>query len=266
MSFSGRNDTNRPDDSWQYNPPPPGALSQQPPPGAPPVGYGPGYQQAGPGYQQQAPIGFEPNNPIPLSSLKNPNKSRDEINVSLTQEDLRLLRECNRESFYYRCLPFMALGATALRYYSTQKKQKPPGIGKYIMVLSLGWILGKISYRSVCEDKLATSSSTTPFIERLRKKRGMTIASAPGSLAPESEFLPEQPISDWDRPIEPSTEFGYNPNEPLGSRTRRQPTGSEYGTDFGLQPDNPTGDQPPPVRPSVSYDELRARNRAGIKF
>ncbi|GIZ00550.1 OCIA domain-containing protein 1 [Caerostris extrusa] len=42
-----------------------------------------------------------------------PEQIKKRMNLEMSQEEMRLFRECSRESFYLRCLPFATLGMTA---------------------------------------------------------------------------------------------------------------------------------------------------------
>jgi len=104
------------------------------------------------------------------------------------QEEMRAIRECNRESFYYRCLP-IGTGLGLAAYYGVRYGYLKPsarfGAGPKMFAASvLGYFLGKFSYQSVCAEKLMALPNSQ-LGELLRKQKGRmglqeTLSMEPG--------------------------------------------------------------------------------------
>jgi len=117
-----------------------------------------GYAQQSQGYQQQTP----------------------QARYAFTPDEVRALRECNRESFYYRCLPLGAAfsGATYFAIkagYLTASARFGPA-PKMFFAATVGYFLGKLSYQKKCVEKiLALPNSPLGDMIRKNKAGGSTI-------------------------------------------------------------------------------------------
>ncbi|XP_076345010.1 OCIA domain-containing protein asrij isoform X2 [Tachypleus tridentatus] len=183
-----------------------------------------------------------------------------------TPEELRVLRECNRESFYYRCLP-LAASAMLLVQYGIKKGflQSSPRWSSTLKLVGAGfagWIVGKISYQSHCEEKLMHLPNSQ-IGEILRKKKGGLV-----------EMFPQEPL------LGGGNEFGPKSDQ-LSSVTEMSES-SQISSSLDLDMDRnvqhkglddtqrPSIDRT--ITPSeeevslapksfMSYDDLRRRNR-----
>lgn len=95
-----------------------------------------------------------------------------------SQEEMRVLRECNRESFYFRCIP---IGTTAmlLAHYAVKAGylRGSPKYGSLWKVLGAGFIgyfVGKYSYRSKCEEKIMQLPNSQLAEALRRRKQGLS--------------------------------------------------------------------------------------------
>ncbi|KAJ2954565.1 hypothetical protein O0L34_g2852 [Tuta absoluta] len=75
-----------------------------------------------------------------------------------TQDEIRVLEECDRESFYRRCLPFSTLFA-GLTYaaikYDILKRNPHFGVWpKVLTAILVGHLCGRVSYIPTCEKKI----------------------------------------------------------------------------------------------------------------
>ncbi|KAI5644731.1 ovarian carcinoma immunoreactive antigen (OCIA) domain-containing protein [Phthorimaea operculella] len=75
-----------------------------------------------------------------------------------TQDEIKVLEECDRESFYHRCLPFSTLFA-GLTYAAIKsdilKRNFHFGVWpKVLTAILVGHILGRVSYIPECEKKI----------------------------------------------------------------------------------------------------------------
>ncbi|CAK1554045.1 unnamed protein product [Leptosia nina] len=167
-------------------------------------------------------------------------------------EELRVLQECNNESFFQRSLPLGTLFGLGTLLGVQQGHFKPnPRFGafpKVTLAVIVGYFLGKLSYQQACAEKLmALPGSYIGQLLRERKegKFSSTRAPAPPTMfgaSPGDIYSDAGPGNsldlDTDRPL--FTEDTYNSN-------------SDYS--------KPLEPELSPARPVLSYDELRRRNR-----
>ncbi|XP_026333117.1 OCIA domain-containing protein 1-like isoform X2 [Hyposmocoma kahamanoa] len=168
-------------------------------------------------------------------------------------DELRVLGECNQESFFQRSLPLgtaMGLGT----YFAIQQghlKANPRFgvIPKVTLAVVMGYFIGKISYQEKCAEKLmALPGSYIGQLLRERKDgkiRGTSLHQQAPSMfgaGPNDIYSDAGPGNsldlDTDRPI--FSDDTYHPDN-HGSINESPPEGS--------------------ARPVLSYDELRRRNR-----
>ncbi|XP_076053275.1 OCIA domain-containing protein asrij [Oratosquilla oratoria] len=130
-----------------------------------------------------------------------------------TPEELRTLRECSNEAFYYRCMPLAAILSSgvfiAIRRGILSASPRFGYVPKILGASLVGYFGGKLSYQSACAEKIMRLPNS-PLGEALRKKKGVvgfqeTLAMEPGfSLGFDSstaaERQSEQPIFDDHRP------------------------------------------------------------------
>ncbi|XP_013776987.1 OCIA domain-containing protein 1-like [Limulus polyphemus] len=183
-----------------------------------------------------------------------------------TPEELRVLRECNRESFYYRCLP-LAASAMLLVQYGVKKGflQSSPKWGSTLKLIGAGftgWVVGKISYQSHCEEKLMQLPNSQ-IGEMLRKKKGGV-----------AEMFPQEPL------LSGGNEFGPKSDQLTGvtdmSESSQVSSSLDFDADRNVQYKGLEETQRPSldrtITPSeeevslspksfTSYDDLRRRNR-----
>ena len=194
--------------------------------------------------QQQGPFSVQtyPNQP-------STNQIPDPVG-KLTKEDLKLLDECNREAFYYRSIPGMAISSSLVLFANSRK---PLANFKLALVGSafLGWFLGKISYRSQCREKIINSGLRSPFVDGVRKSAGLKPSELDDDATP-IDFNPSQGRKKWQTELEDDLSEKNKPWQNLNQLPRMQDD-DEYENDVKES------------KRSITYDELRARNRAGFQ-
>jgi len=174
-----------------------------------------------------------------------------------SDDELLALKECSKESLYYRCIPF-GLVSGGLAYAAVTKgflkgSPKYGAVPKVLMAVGLGYILGKFSYKSNCEEKImALPNSELAQIIRQRKGRPLWPRNVPDASSDSSAAEDSQ-------------------SESLVQEMRAQdftygapPTASGLDDSFRPSMDSFTvSEQPlPPVSQNVtSYEELRNENR-----
>ncbi|OQR74288.1 ocia domain-containing protein 1 [Tropilaelaps mercedesae] len=190
-------------------------------------------------------------------------------NVSL--EDLRILKECNRQSFYSRCVPLAAISAAATYWSVKAGYLKPhPKLGsapKIIGAMIVSYIVGKWSYRNVCAEMFMASPNS---------QMGWYIKQRRGLLSPEEAANPPirtlrtQPVTAT-HPSAHATS-SYSPDNIRDIDTSR--TGSSYSQreaeerslldlspSSGATPSQALPEENAPVR-YRSFEDLRRENRS----
>ncbi|PZC74722.1 hypothetical protein B5X24_HaOG207299 [Helicoverpa armigera] len=97
-----------------------------------------------------------------------------------TQEEMRALEECDRESFFQRCVPFSALLATityaAIKNESLRTNPHFGAAPKIITAILAGYVLGRLSYLNSCDQKLRALPANSHLGNVMRKYYADNIA------------------------------------------------------------------------------------------
>lgn len=199
---------------------------------------------------------------------------------AISPEDMQILRECGRESLYFRCLPLTAALCGGLVFAARTRPNFQPKWLHYMGATFLGYFVGKVSYRGTCETKLINSRSNSPFVNAIRKKRGLYVeefnsdGTGPAGDMPafESDWTTQGAqsssqspntygIGEFDREEKPQPYSAWNSRGGGNNGGRAGPFGNQGGDfDDSLQDGQPSG-----RASSTSYDDLRQRNRATYK-
>ncbi|XP_063837706.1 OCIA domain-containing protein 1 isoform X1 [Ostrinia nubilalis] len=167
-----------------------------------------------------------------------------------TQDEIKALEECDRESFYRRCVPFSSAFATATyAAIKTGHLRANPRFGafpKLTLAVVVGYFLGKLSYQSACADKLmALPGSYIGQLLRDRRDGKIGGASQPRQATTMFGASPGDIYSD----AGPGSSLDLDTDRPIFS-------------DDTYRPDNEGPSAAPlPPRPALSYDDLRRQNR-----
>ncbi|XP_013162389.1 PREDICTED: OCIA domain-containing protein 1 isoform X1 [Papilio xuthus] len=170
-----------------------------------------------------------------------------------TQEEIKALEECDKESFYHRCLPFSTLFATltyaAIRNGHLRPNPRFGAFPKVTLAVVMGYFIGKLSYQQACAEKLmALPGSYIGQILRDRRDGRTGIAPPPSNQS--TSMLGASP-SDIYSDAGPGNSLDLDIDRPLFSDDTYRP--------YTEAPANPPDTVPP--RPSLSYDDLRRKNR-----
>lgn len=182
-----------------------------------------------------------------------------------TPDEMRVLRECNTESFFQRSLPLGTLLGLST-YYGVKAGYLKSHIKwgptpKVMLAVTAGYFIGKFSYQNVCAEKfLKLPDSRLGEILRQRRRGvvheniepglGASMALAPFSSVSSNEVysdLPQQSTSldiDSSRPAYPGLSDSNRPS--LDSETPRLDDQDVNAPSAGLK----------------TYDELRKENRS----
>ncbi|XP_066256107.1 OCIA domain-containing protein 1 [Euwallacea similis] len=200
--------------------------------------------------------GEEPERKTPFPG---PNAQRRPQIYKFTQDELRVLKECNKESFYTRSLPFsFVLGG--LTYYGLQigYLTKNPRFGVYPKIgvaVTVGYFLGKYSYLQKCAEK---------FMALPDSKVGRALKAQRLGIPEQEEDQIESPFS-----ISPfggvSDSYTDIPSARKNYDYDSRPVPEGLDDSFRPSLDNPIilhQEEMPPEQKHVStYDELRLKNR-----
>lgn len=177
-----------------------------------------------------------------------------------TQEELQVLRQCNKESFLQRCIPLgTILGAAtyyAVKTGSLSANKRFGALPKVTAAVAVGYFLGKFSYHEKCAEKfMALPNSKVGHLIRARRS-GFYDDTDP-SVVPNITLSPFTGVADSYSDIPPSSgSYDYDTRPP-----------SAEGLDDSFRPsvDNPILVQeeelPAEQKHVTSYDELRQKNR-----
>uniref|UniRef100_A0A672MQ91 OCIA domain-containing protein 1 n=1 Tax=Sinocyclocheilus grahami TaxID=75366 RepID=A0A672MQ91_SINGR len=181
------------------------------------------------------------------------------------EEERRVFRECNSESFWYRCEQCSTLVMKAVMIFNRIFTPSPRfgSLPKVAFAGMFGYITGKMSYMRVCEEKFRKLENS-PLGEALRQGR---LHHMPSELnqsdfedpnpsesqqsVSESAFQPSTEVSSM-----PESDSSYTSDYPYSS-----PSQSYDPTPFssGFTPLYP--DEDVPKKKQVLYEELRSKNR-----
>ncbi|CAG9782185.1 unnamed protein product [Diatraea saccharalis] len=194
-----------------------------------------GYQEEVPG---QAPVA--PSGPAYPGQYK------------FSPDELRVLSECNRESFYQRSMPLgTLLGLGAFAAVQSGHLKPNPRFGafpKVTLAVIVGYFVGKISYQQACAEKLMALPGS--YIGQLLRDRRDGKVTAPPMSKPPSSMLGAGP-NDIYSDAGPGNSLDLDTDRPIFDDSYRPDTGVISG-------ESPVAR---PTSPMLSYDELRRRNR-----
>ncbi|XP_057335225.1 OCIA domain-containing protein 1 [Microplitis mediator] len=179
----------------------------------------------------------------------------DALNIQLTKEEMAVLTECQHNSVFHRGLPLGVVAAGGFHYMMKTGIMKK-NIGTLIVSGLSGFLIGTISYRSVCMEKLMALPHST-LKERILAAQGVQ----PVKVDLQSSDNQSQTWYD----IHPINE-PYR-DAPMGSSLDVEPYQSHHDGYSNTHIDTESAFAlDPPLQPIgrdkyTSYDELRRRNR-----
>lgn len=206
--------------------------------------------------------------PSPAAPAMEPRQQHPLANYQFSAEELRALRECNTESFFQRSLP---LGTTfgLAAYFGVKRGFFSPNVRfgaapKVVVSVIIGYFLGKFSYQQKCAEKIMRIPNSRLGELLKQRKRG----SVYDTLTPDQGLgagLALAPFSSPSQDLYSDEGIRTQKSNPLDLDTERP---VPKGLDETLRPsvDSPITmyeDNLPPEPPkhSVTYEELRRRNR-----
>ncbi|XP_051954055.1 OCIA domain-containing protein 1 [Xyrauchen texanus] len=193
------------------------------------------------------------------------------------EEERRVFRECNSESFWYRSLPFSAIAITVTQVLVSRGMLAPsPRFGslpKVAIAGIIGYISGKMSYMRVCQEKFVKLENS-PLGEALRQGHQRHVPSEVDQSELADPNLSESQQSASKLEVQPVTEFSSMPENDSSyssDYTYSSPSQSYDPTHFssGFSDSGPVSirdgitpqDEDVPKKKPVLYEDLRSKNR-----
>ncbi|XP_028259135.1 OCIA domain-containing protein 1 [Parambassis ranga] len=175
-----------------------------------------------------------------------------------TEEEKRLLKECNTESIIYRSMPLSVISmAVTQALVSRGSLSASPRFGsmpKVVFAGFCGYLAGKLSYMKTCQEKFKRLENS-PLGEMLRQRTGM---SPQYSKGPQSELSDTESFDTTFQTAEPPShmspytrDYGYSPDPPV-----------QMGRpDDFTAPAQSYEDEEEPRKKTILYEDLRLKNR-----
>ncbi|XP_054460775.1 OCIA domain-containing protein 1-like isoform X2 [Anoplopoma fimbria] len=174
-----------------------------------------------------------------------------------TEEEKRVFKECNNESFWYRSVPFSMVGvAITQALVAKGVLSASPRFGslpKVAFAGFCGYLAGKMSYMKTCQEKFK-SLENSPLGDALRQRTG---------LPPQAPKGPQSEMSDPDNPtFDTMFQHAEAPKE-LTPNTRDNGYGfnAESPVSMGKADDFAALEDEEPRKRAIHYEDLRLKNR-----
>ncbi|CAL8332230.1 unnamed protein product [Lota lota] len=181
-----------------------------------------------------------------------------------TEEEKRVFKECNHESFWYRSVPFsavsMALTQVLLSRGTLIGSPRFGSLPKVAFAGFCGYLAGKMSYMKTCQEKFKRLDNS-PLGEALRKRTGLpsnsespkTELSDPDAQSFSPMFLPSDSNSQIQVPSSTRDQgYGYSTESSMQM---------ERAEDYNRPVQSYVGDEEPMRKPNILYEDLRSKNR-----
>ncbi|NP_001184020.1 OCIA domain-containing protein 1 [Xenopus laevis] len=187
-----------------------------------------------------------------------------------TEEERRVFRECNEESFWYRSLPISAVsmivtqGLVSRGFLTTSSRFG--SLPKVAFAGICGYLAGKVSYMKTCQEKFKRLENS-PLGEALRQGYRKLPTQYPAGTSEFSDINPTTPSAPGgfaSNMVEPpssvySSQYGSTSDSVPFSTSLGE--SSPSGISDNIAPEPAALIEDAPTRKPMTYDELRNRNR-----
>ncbi|TKS68052.1 OCIA domain-containing protein 1 [Collichthys lucidus] len=154
-----------------------------------------------------------------------------------TEEERKVFKECNHESFWYRSVPFSVLSMALTQALVTR------------VAGFCGYLAGKMSYMRTCQEKFKRLENS-PLGEALRQRTGLP-----------QQYSKAAP-SEMSDPDKPSFDSMFHSAEAPSQRDySTEPTAYLDRSDDFSAPAESYVDEEEPRRKAILYEDLRLKNR-----
>ncbi|XP_078073313.1 OCIA domain-containing protein 1 isoform X2 [Mustelus asterias] len=185
-----------------------------------------------------------------------------------TEEERRVFRECNQESFYYRSLPFSGMSMLVTQVLISRgilsTSARFGSIPKVAFAGVCGYLVGKISYMKTCQEKFMRLENS-PLGDALRQgrrtfqhQRSYQKSEFPDHAA---EHLQPEVNTSSSYPSDYSDSSHAEPNFESVPFSSTLSDSAPTGIDDSPGAPGPEIEESKPQRKSMTYDELRNKNR-----
>lgn len=172
--------------------------------------------------------------------------------MKLSAEELRVLKECNHESFWYRCVPMslVLIGGTQVMVNKGMLKsnRRYGALFKSLGAALIGYIAGKMSYHGRCRDKILQLENSQLADAIRHRRRGGSMWS---DVTDRQEFA--GPLSSSHKS---NFDVEYDANRTMDHRDETYRPSLDNDAPLLLPSQGGATDT------RTSYDELRRVNRA----
>ncbi|TKS68095.1 OCIA domain-containing protein 1 [Collichthys lucidus] len=170
-----------------------------------------------------------------------------------TEEERKVFKECNHESFWYRSVPFsvlsMALTQALVTRGSLSASPRFGSLPKVAFAGFCGYLAGKMSYMRTCQEKFKRLENS-PLGEALRQRTGLP-----------QQYSKAAP-SEMSDPDKPSFDSMFHSAEAPSQRDySTEPTAYLDRSDDFSAPAESYVDEEEPRRKAILYEDLRLKNR-----
>ncbi|XP_071388181.1 OCIA domain-containing protein 1 [Centroberyx affinis] len=179
-----------------------------------------------------------------------------------TEDERRIFRECNQESFWYRSVPFsvvsMAITQALVARGTLTSSPRFGSLPKVAFAGFCGYLAGKMSYMKTCQEKFKRLENS-PLGEALRQRTGLP---PPHSQGPQSE-LSDPNTQSFDPMFQPAESTSQMPNNTRDfdyGYSAESPQQTGRGDDFN-PPVQSYVEEDEPRRKAILYEDLRLKNR-----
>ncbi|KAM9857724.1 OCIA domain-containing protein 1-like [Aulostomus maculatus] len=179
-----------------------------------------------------------------------------------TEEEAKVLKDCNRESLLYRAFPLSAVSMGITQALISKgilsPSQRFGSLPKVALACICGYLIGKVSYVSTCKDRFKNLENS-PLGAALRNRAGLPPQFSKGLQSEEDGPKPEGFDTTFERAEGLSqipthtrdSEYWYNPEPPTHVKRPDDlsaPDPSYYGNEE-------------PRKKTILYEDLRLKNR-----
>lgn len=180
-----------------------------------------------------------------------------------TEEERRVFRECNQESFWFRSVPFsvvsMAITQALVARGSLSASPRFGSLPKVAFAGFCGYLAGKMSYMKTCQEKFRRLENS-PLGEALRQRSGLPQQYSKG---------PQSEMGDADTSVQ-SLGTMFQSDVQSQSPAQSKDYGYGYNSDPPMQvereedlsvSDQQYLDEEEPRQKPILYEDLRLKNR-----
>ncbi|KAJ0033033.1 hypothetical protein NQD34_000140, partial [Periophthalmus magnuspinnatus] len=178
-----------------------------------------------------------------------------------TDEERKVFRECNQESFWYRSVPFSVVSmAITQALVARGSLSSSPRFGSLPKSFAgfCGYLAGKMSYMKTCQEKFKRLENS-PLGEALRQRSGLTSQYSKGPQSETGDADPSMTSSDAIFQSDSQSQIPAQ-NRDYGYGYSSEPPMLEKEEDLSVSGQTYLDEEEPKRKP-ILYEDLRLKNR-----